>query len=52
MSPAFDDHFGVKPLDFQDGVIPILVFVLSRARKYMRIHLGKLLSLFRTCMDT
>jgi hypothetical protein len=46
MSPAFDDHSGVKPLAFQAGGIPSLVFVLSRARKYMRMHPGKLLSLF------
>ena len=52
MSPAFDHHSGVKPLAFQAGGIPSLVFVLSRARKYMRMHPGKILSLFRTCMDT
>ena len=52
MSPAFDDHSGVKPLDFQAGGIPSLVFVLSRARKYMRMQPGRLLSLFRTRMDT
>jgi hypothetical protein len=40
MSPAFDDHSGVKPLAFQAGGIPSLVFVLSRARKYMRMHTG------------
>jgi hypothetical protein len=51
MSLAFDDHSGVKPLDFQARGIPSLVFVLSHARKYMRMHLGKLLSLFQTCMD-
>jgi hypothetical protein len=52
MSPAFDDHSGVKPPDFQAGGIPSLVFVLSRARKYMRMQPGKLLSLFRTRTDT
>jgi hypothetical protein len=52
MSPAFDDLSGVKPLAFKLGGIPSLVFVLSRARKYMRIHPGRLLSLFQTCMDT
>jgi hypothetical protein len=52
MSPAFDDHSRVKPLAFQDGGILNLVFILSHARKYMRIHLGRLLSLFQTCMDT
>ena len=52
MSPGFDDHSGVKPLDFQDGGILSLVFVLSRAHKYMIMHPGRLLSLFRTCMDT
>jgi hypothetical protein len=52
MSPAFDDHSGVKPLAFQVGGIPILVFFLSRSRKYIRMHPGKLLSLFCTCMDT
>ena len=52
MSLAFDDLSGVKTLAFQDGRIPSLVFVLSRARKYMRMHLGRLLSLFQTCMDT
>ena len=51
MSLAFDDHSRVNPLAFQDGGILSLVFVLSRARKYMRIHLGKILSLFRTYMD-
>jgi hypothetical protein len=34
---TFDDHSGVKPLAFQDGGIPSLVFVLSRARKKMRM---------------
>jgi hypothetical protein len=52
MSPTFDDHSGVKTLDFQARGILSLVFVLSRARKYMRMHPGKLLSLFQTCMDT
>jgi hypothetical protein len=52
MSPAFDDYSRVKPLSFQAGGIPSLVFVLSRACKYMRMHPGKLLSIFRTCMDT
>jgi hypothetical protein len=37
--------------NFQAGGIPSLVFVLSRARKYMRMKLGKLLSLFRTRTD-
>jgi hypothetical protein len=51
MSPAFDDHSRVKSLDFKDGGIPSLVFVLSHAHKYMRMQSGKLLYLFHTRMD-
>jgi hypothetical protein len=52
MSPAFDYHSGAQATNFQAGGIPSLVFVLSRARKYMRMQPGKVLSLFRTRMNT
>jgi hypothetical protein len=31
MSPGFDDHSGVKPLDFQAKGIPSMVLVPSHA---------------------
>jgi hypothetical protein len=40
-------HVSLSGVKLAFGGIPSLVFVLSRAHKYMRMHLGILLSLFR-----